>query len=125
MNANTPKILVFIIIGILLINLIFHVFGSGRGLKEAVRNLEVARRSIDTALLRLHDASTRLDSIQADLDRQRSVINGIYVRTELMDLEKKVKDARNRAEADSLKARIAALREYQPADSGIISIVNL
>ncbi|GAA0538031.1 hypothetical protein [Chitinophaga japonensis] len=125
MNANTPKILVFIIIGILLINLIFNVFGSGRGLKEAVRNLETARRNIDTALLRLHDASNRLDSIQADLDRQRAVINGIYVRTELMDLEKKVKDARNRAEADSLKARIAALREYQPADSGIISIVNL
>jgi len=94
-------------------------------LREAVKNLENARKGIDTALLQLGNAQTRLDSIQANLDRQREVIKGIYVRTELMDLEKKVKDARNKAQADSIKERIANLKDFQPADSTIIPIVNL
>lgn len=125
MNTNTPKVLLLIIIGVLVVNLAFNLFGSGKTLREAVKNLENARKSIDTALLQLGNAQTRLDSIQANLDRQREVIKGIYVRTELMDLEKKVKDARNKAQADSIKERIANLKDFQPADSTIIPIVNL
>ena len=125
MNTNTPKLLFFIIIGILVLNLAFNLFGSGRALKEAVRNLETARKSIDSALLQLDNANTRLDSIRANLDRQREVIKGIYVRTELMDLEKKVKDAKSKRIADSIRERIAALKDFQPDDSTIIPIVNL
>lgn len=125
MNTNTPKVLFLIIIGILVVNLAFNLFGSGRALKEAVKNLENARKSIDTALTQLESANTRLDSIQANLDRQKEVIKGIYVRTELMDLEKKVKDARNKAQADSIKDKIAHLKDFQPSDSTIIPIVNL
>ncbi|WP_298741594.1 hypothetical protein [uncultured Chitinophaga sp.] len=125
MNTNTPKVLLLIIIGVLVVNLAFNLFGSGKTLREAVKNLENARKGIDTALLQLGNAQTRLDSIQANLDRQREVIKGIYVRTELMDLEKKVKDARNKAQADSIKERIANLKDFQPADSTIIPIVNL
>jgi len=125
MNTNTPKVLLLIIIGVLVVNLAFNLFGSGKTLRESVKNLENARKSIDTALLQLGNAQTRLDSIQANLDRQREVIKSIYVRTELMDLEKKVKDARNKAQADSIKDRIASLKDFQPADSTIIPIVNL
>ena len=125
MNTNTPKVLLLIIIGVLVVNLAFNLFGSGKTLREAVKNLENARKSIDTALLQLGNAQTRLDSIQANLDRQREVIKSIYVRTELMDLEKKVKDARNKAQADSIKERIANLKDLKPADSTIIPIVNL
>lgn len=124
MNTNTPKVLLLIIIGVLVVNLAFNLFGSGT-LKQAAKDLENARKSIDTALLQLGNAQTRLDSIQANLDRQREVIKSIYVRTELMDLEKKVKDARNKAQADSIKDRIASLKDFQPADSTIIPIVNL
>ncbi|HEY0612334.1 MAG TPA: hypothetical protein VGD35_21820 [Chitinophaga sp.] len=125
MNTNTPRTLLLIIIGVLVVNLAFNLFGSGKTLREAVKNLENARKSIDTALLQLGDAKTRLDSIQVNLDRQREVIKSIYVRTELMDLEKKVKDARNKAQADSIKERISNLKDFQPADSTIIPIVNL
>lgn len=125
MNTNTPRTLLLIIIGVLVVNLAFNLFGSGKTLKEAVRNLENARKSIDTALVELTDARTRLDTIQANLDRQREVIKGIYVRTELMDLEKKVKDAKNKAQADSIKERIANLKDLKPSDSTIIPIVNL
>jgi Tfp pilus assembly protein PilO len=124
MNTNTPKVLLLIIIGVLVVNLAFNLFGSGT-LKQAAKDLENARKSIDTALVQLGTAQTRLDSIQANLDRQREVIKGIYVRTELMDLEKKVKDAKNKAQADSIKDRIASLKDFQPADSTIIPIVNL
>jgi Tfp pilus assembly protein PilO len=125
MNTNTPKVLFLIIIGILVVNLAFNLFGSGKGLRDAVRNLENARKSIDTALTQLHDANTRLDSIRVNLDRQRDVIKSIYVRTELMDLEKKVKDARGKAQIDSIKDRISTLKDFQASDSTIIPIVNL
>lgn len=125
MNTNTPKVLFLIIIGILVVNLAFNLFGSGKDLRDAVRNLENARKSIDTALTQLHDANTRLDSIQVNLDRQRDVIKSIYVRTELMDLEKKVKDARGKALIDSIKDRISILKDFQASDSTIIPIVNL
>jgi multidrug resistance efflux pump len=125
MNTNTPKVLFLIIIGILVVNLAFNLFGSGKTLRDAVRNLENARKSIDTALLQIQSANTRLDSIQANLDRQREVIKSIYVRTELMDLEKKVKDAKSKAIADSIRERIEALKDFQPSDSTIIPIVNL
>jgi hypothetical protein len=125
MNTNTPKVLLLIIIGVLVVNLAFNLFGSGKTLREAVKNLENARKSIDTALLQLGDAKTRLDSIQVNLDRQREVIKSIYVRTELMDMEKKVKDARSKAQVDSIKERIANLKDFQPSDSAIIPIVNL
>jgi F0F1-type ATP synthase membrane subunit b/b' len=124
MNTNTPKVLLYIIIGVLAINLLFNLFGSGAGLKQAVKNLENARKSIDTALHQLNDANTRLDSIRADLDQQRETIKSIYVSTQIIDLEKKAKDARKKAEADSIRSLIATLKDYRPDSTAIIETIT-
>ena len=116
MNTNTPKTLFFVIIAILVVNLGLSLFGSNKGLKEAVRNLETARKRIDTALVQLQSTSTMLDSIQVNLERQRTLINDIRYRTELMDLEKRVRDERSKVKIDSIKDRIKVLSTYQPTD---------
>ena len=116
MNTNAPKILLFIIIGVLVINLGFNLFGSNAGLKQAVHNLELARKTLDSAMVQLQDASNGLDSIQANLDRQKALINDIRYRTELMDLEKRVRDEHSKEKIDSIKDRIKTLSNYQPTD---------
>ena len=116
MNTNAPKILLFVIIGVLVINLGFNLFGSNAGLKQAVRNLELARKTLDSAMVQLQDASNGLDSIQANLDRQKALINDIRYRTELMDLEKRVRDEHSKVKIDSIKDRIKTLSNYQPTD---------
>lgn len=116
MNTNTPKILLFVIIAVLVINLGFNLFGSNAGLKQAVHNLELARKTLDSAMVQLQDASNGLDSIQANLDRQKALINDIRYRTELMDLEKRVRDERSKVKIDSIKDRIKTLSNYQPTD---------
>ncbi|KAA2241388.1 hypothetical protein F0L74_15920 [Chitinophaga agrisoli] len=116
MNTNTPKTLAFVIIGILVVNLGMNLFGSNKGLKEAVRNLETARKRLDTALVQLQTTGSMLDSIQANLEQQRTLINDIRFRTELMDLEKRVRDERSKVKIDSIKDRIKVLSTYQPTD---------
>jgi len=116
MNTNTPKILLFVIIAVLVINLGFNLFGSNAGLKQAVHNLELARKTLDSAMVQLQDARNGLDSIQVNLDRQKALINDIRYRTELMDLEKRVRDERSKEKIDSIKDRIKTLSNYQPTD---------
>ncbi|HEU4553019.1 MAG TPA: hypothetical protein VFS25_09300 [Chitinophaga sp.] len=116
MNTNAPKILFIVIIAVLVINLGFNLFGSSAGLKQAVRNLETARKKLDSAMVQLQQASAGLDSIQANLERQRVLINDIRYRTELMDLEKRVRDTHSQEKIDSIKERIKVLSNYQPAD---------
>jgi exonuclease VII small subunit len=119
MNTNTPRNLLFIIIGVLVVNLAFNLFGSGKGLKEAVRSLETARKNIDTALLQLNDANSRLDSIQQHLKEQEILINDIHVRAELLDLEHRKSVETSARRVDSLKKRIAELKGYTPPEDMI------
>ena len=125
MQTNTMKILFAVIIGIILVNLLFNLFGANKGLKDAIRNLESTQRHIDSAFVQLRQADDRLDSIKAALDTQRILINNIHVRTELMDLEKRLRDEKSLVRIDSLKVRIRLLKDYHPVDEVVIITEDL
>ena len=110
------KIILFIIVGIALINLAATLF-SNSNLKGIQKNLDEAKRSADSALVELQLSKSRLDSIRADIVVFKAYINNVQKRVELNDKEKLLRDAKDQSKADSLKQSIQQLKNHIATDS--------
>ncbi|GAA4739260.1 hypothetical protein [Flavisolibacter ginsenosidimutans] len=110
------KIILFIIVGIALINLATTLF-SNSNLKGIQRNLEEAKRSADSALVELQLSKSRLDSIRADIVVFKAYINNVQKRVQLNDAEKQLRETRDQDKVDSIKQSIQQLRTHIAKDS--------
>ena len=110
------KIILYIIVGIALINLATTLF-SNSNLKGIRQNLEQAKRSADSALLELQFSKSRLDSIRADIVVFKAYINNVQKRVELNDAEKRLREERDQDKADSIKQSIQQLKTTIAKDS--------
>lgn len=110
------KIILFIIVGIALINLATTLF-SNSNLKGIQQDLERAKRSADSALVELQYSKSRLDSIRADIVVFKSYINNVQKRVALNDAEKQLRETRDQNKVDSIKQSIQQLRTHIDKDS--------
>jgi predicted nucleic acid-binding Zn-ribbon protein len=110
------KIILFIIVGIALVNLATTLF-SNSNLKGIQQDLEKAKRSADSALVELQFSKSRLDSIRADIVVFKSYINNVQKRVALNDAEKQLRETRDQDKADSIKQSIQQLRDKLAKDS--------
>ncbi len=119
------KIILFIVLGIVVFHLVFDMFGSKSNIKTVIKNLELSRKNVDSALIEIKNAQEKLNTMQEDLNKYSLYIKDIQGRVELSDNEKKRKEARNQMELDSLKARIKKGKaELQLTDSLPPILVN-
>ncbi|NJO69920.1 MAG: hypothetical protein HC830_12150 [Bacteroidetes bacterium] len=94
--------------GIILL-LINSFFFSGRNLRNAVRKLEEAEKKIDNSVKLLNKTEIKIDSIQLDIQKFKSYILDIQGRVEILDLEKRVNEARFSVKRDSIRDRLKEL----------------
>ena len=110
------KIILFVIVGIALINLATTLF-SNSNLNGIKQNLEQAKRSADSALLELQFSKNRLDSIRADIVVFKAYINNVQKRVQLNDAEKRLREEKDQDKADSIKQSIQQLKTTIAKDS--------
>ena len=110
------RIILFVIVGILVINFIVTILGSSnvRGIRNDLQN---AKLSTDSALNELKYSQSKLDSIRSDMIVFQSYISHIQKNVELNDAEKRLEEEKNAGKIDSLKRRIKDLKSDLQTDS--------
>jgi len=113
---NSFKIIMYIIVGIVLINF-FLTFFDNANLRGIRLNLEEARRTTDSALNELKFSQDKLDSIMSDIVVFRAYINNIQKTVALADAEKRVKEEKDIQKVAELKSNISDLKDAIKNDS--------
>ncbi len=110
------KIILYIIVGILVLNLLFTLLGNSN-VKSIRQDLEKARNTTDSALNELRFSKARLDSIKSDMLVFRAYIDKIENTVAVTDAEKRVKEERDAQKVKDLKEEIRRRREELANDS--------
>ncbi len=110
------KIILFIIVGIVIVNFVATIFGNNN-IKGIRVNLEKAKLTTDSALNELKYSKSKLDSIKADMLVFQSYINNIQKTVELNDIEKRLKEEKNAVKVTEFKENIKKLRSEIETDS--------
>lgn len=107
----TPKerIILYLMGGGILILIINSFLFSGRNINNAVKRLEEAEKKIDSSIKLLNSSQVKIDSLQSDIQRFKAYIVDIQGRVEIIDLEKKVNEARFAVKRDSIRIRLKEL----------------
>jgi polyhydroxyalkanoate synthesis regulator phasin len=113
---NSFKIIMYIIVGIVLINF-FLTFFDNANLRGIRLNLEEARRTTDSALNEIKFSQDKLDSIMSDIVVFRAYINNIQKTVALADAEKRVKEEKDIQKVAELKSNISDLKDAIKNDS--------
>jgi predicted nucleic acid-binding Zn-ribbon protein len=119
------KIILYIITGILLVNLLMTFLGNSN-VKSIRQDLVKARQTSDSALNELRFSQDRLDSIKADMLVFRAYINKIENTVAVNDAEKRLKEERDAKKVRELKDEIKRRRDELTNDSlpDIVIVTN-
>ena len=113
---KSVKIVLYIIVGILCLNLFFMVFGNSN-VKGIRKDLEQAKQSADSALNELRISREKLDSISNDIVVFKAYISSIQKTVALDDAEKRLKEERDAGKAKVIRSSIIELKETLKHDS--------
>lgn len=108
MELKEKLIIYFIGAGILVL-MLNNILFSGGNLKQAIKKLDEAERKIDNSIKLLNNSQVKIDSLQADIQRFKSYIIDIQGRVEIIDLEKRVNEAKFASKRDSIRSRLSEL----------------
>ena len=114
--TNSFKIILYIIVGIVIINFFFTFFYNSniRGIRQ---NLEEAKRSTDSALQEVKFSQDKLDSIMSDVAVFKVYINNVQKTVALADAEKRVKEEKDVTKVAEIKKNIEELKDDIKDDS--------
>lgn len=113
---KTIKIVLFIVVVLAIINLITMFFGNS-SIRDIRKDLEKAKITADSALYELQYSKSKLDSIKSDMIVFSSYINRIQKTVELNDVEKRLKEEKDREKILDFKENIKKLRADIETDS--------
>lgn len=113
---KTVKIILFIVVVLAIINLVMMFFGNS-SIRDIRQNLEKAKMTADSALYELQYSKSKLDSIKSDMVVFSSYINRIQKTVELNDVEKRLKEEKDREKILDFKENIKKLRADIETDS--------
>ncbi|TKK68218.1 hypothetical protein FC093_11315 [Ilyomonas limi] len=113
---KSVKIILFVILGIVLINFIVMLFGNS-SMKDIRNDLQQAKRGTDSALNELQYSQSKLDSIKSDMINLQSHLTQIQAQVAVNDAAKRVEEARNESRAAELKNKIKQSKPRLSTDS--------
>jgi septal ring factor EnvC (AmiA/AmiB activator) len=105
------KLIIYLIGAGVLVLLLNNFLFSGRDLSKAVKKLDEAKVEIGNSIQMLNRSQVKIDSLQADIQRFKSYIVDIQGRVEIIDLEKRVNEAKFATKRDSIRERLKKLYE--------------
>ena len=103
------RLIIYLIGAGVVVLLINNFLFSGANLRQAVKKLDEAERKIDNSIKLLNNSQQKIDSLQADIQRFKSYIVDIQGRVEIIDLEKRVNEAKFASKRDSIRLRLNEL----------------
>jgi chromosome segregation ATPase len=104
-----------ILIIVLVLNAIILItqFFEKSALKDVEKKLDLSQKNIDSALVRLTSAQSKVDSVQRNMEQLRTFITQTEVTVTLLNAKKEVEEAERSKRAkrilDSLKTRVDSL----------------
>jgi predicted nucleic acid-binding Zn-ribbon protein len=110
------KIILFIVVALAVINLVTMLFSNG-SIRDIRKDLEKAKLTADSALYELQYSKSKLDSIKSDMLVFSTYINRIQKTVELNDVEKRLKEEKDRSKIEDFKENIKILRSDIETDS--------
>lgn len=113
---KTVRIILLVVVVIAIINLVTMLFGNSN-LKDIRKDLEKAKLTADSALHELQYSKSKLDSIKSDMLIFSTYISRIQKTVELNDIEKRLKEEKDRSKIIDFKENIKKLREDIETDS--------
>jgi len=113
---KSVKIILFVIVTIVVINLIVMLFGNSN-MKDIRNDLQQAKRSTDSALNELQYSQSKLDSIKSDMINLQSHLTQIQAQVAVNDAAKRVEEARNESRAAELRNKIKESKPRLSTDS--------
>ncbi|GEO10034.1 hypothetical protein [Segetibacter aerophilus] len=113
---KTVRIILLVVVVIAIINLVTMLFGNSN-LRDIRRDLDKAKLTADSALNELQYSKSKLDSIKSDMLVFSTYINRIQKTVELNDVEKRLKEEKDRTKILDFKENIKKLRADIETDS--------
>ncbi|MCW3108333.1 MAG: hypothetical protein JWQ09_2839 [Segetibacter sp.] len=110
------KIILFVVVVLAVINLVTMLFGNSN-LRDIRKDLEKAKLTADSALYELQYSKSKLDSIKSDMIVFSTYISNIQKTVELNDVEKRLKEEKDRNKIIDFKENIKKLRSDLETDS--------
>jgi hypothetical protein len=113
---KSVKIILFVIVGIVLINFIVTLFGNSN--MRSIRNdLQQAKLTTDSALNELQVSKSKLDSIKSDMLVFQNAVMQVQEKVASNDAAKKLEEVRNEIKAAGLKSEIKEKKSHFTTDS--------
>ena len=113
---KTVRVILLVVVVIAIINFVTMFFGNSN-LRDIRKDLEKAKLTADSALYELQYSKSKLDSIKSDMLVFSSYINRIQKTVELNDVEKRLKEEKDRSKKMEFQENIKRLREDIETDS--------
>ncbi|MCW3112354.1 MAG: hypothetical protein JWR18_750 [Segetibacter sp.] len=113
---KTIKVILFIVVVLAVVNLVTMFFGNSN-LRDIRKDLEKAKLTADSALYELQYSKSKLDSIKSDMLVFSTYISRIQKTVELNDVEKRLKEERDKNKIMDFKENIKRLRSDIETDS--------
>ena len=105
------RIIIYILLAVVVIHLLFDIFGTHSNIKSVIRKLEKSQDNLNNAMKEIDSSQKRLGLMQEDLQKFSAYVKDIQGQVELSDSEKKLKEATSIKVKDSLRKRINVLKE--------------
>lgn len=116
------QLILIALLAIVMINLFVSISGKSH-IRDVIKNLEQSQHNIDAAINEIHASRNRLDSIQVDLTKFKYYIKDIQQTVTLMEVERNIKECRDRLVLDSLQLKRAWIQQGLAVNDSLPPII--
>jgi hypothetical protein len=108
---NKPlRIMLICILAVIGVHFILSLFFVSPGLRSSISRLEETQQRLDSASRDIHHAKGSIDSIQVNLNKFNNYVLKLQAQIDLLHKEHELKEAKFKAERDSITVEINKLR---------------
>lgn len=103
------KVILYIVLGLLLLNFGFTFFGSS-SLRDVRNNLKQIDSHTDSALIELRKSQALIDSLKRDIIAFRAQVDIIDDKVEVQDIEKRLSEQKDKEIKNAMKDKLKELK---------------
>jgi len=123
MNDKALKLICYIILGVLVAQSLFQVFGMNKNLNNALKELKESQESLNQAREDVNRSKLMIDTLRRDLKDLGVYANDIRGRVYRLDLDKRGEDTKGAKKIADIKEKIDSVGKAFPVDAELPVIV--
>ena len=125
MENKNLKILLYIVLGLMVVQFLYSMFGVNKNLNDALSKLQDSQKKLDSAITIIDKSKLKIDSARTKLNDFSTYVEDIQGRVQILDLENRKNDVKYKAKADSIRKKLNILyKEFNIETDSLIPLVE-